>query len=46
MDFNVAKMAAVVREARRGCRWRSMRIVGAYDTPDMIRQIKGALLAV
>ena len=40
MDFNVAKMAAVVHVKRAGMPVAVDEIVGAYDTPDMIRQIK------
>lgn len=40
MDFNVGKMAAVVHVLRNGKPHAVDEIVSAYDTPDMIRQIK------
>lgn len=40
MDFNVGKMAAVVHVKRDGEPRAVDEIVNAYDTPDMIRQIK------
>lgn len=40
LDFNVGKMAAVVHVKRNGLPCAVDEIVGAYDTPDMIRRIK------
>jgi PBSX family phage terminase large subunit len=40
MDFNVGKMAAVVHVIRDGWPHAVDEIIGALDTPDMIRQIK------
>lgn len=40
MDFNVGKMAAVTHVKREGLPCAVDEIVGAYDTPDMIRRIK------
>jgi len=40
MDFNVGKMAAIVHVKRDGLPRAVDEIVGAYDTPDMIRRIK------
>jgi hypothetical protein len=40
MDFNVGKMAAVVHVKRLGLPHAVDEIINAYDTPDMIRQIK------
>lgn len=40
MDFNVGKMAAVVHVKRLGLPHAVDEIVNAYDTPDMIRQIR------
>ena len=40
MDFNVGKMAAVVLVMREGEPHAADEVVGAYDTPDMIRLIK------
>lgn len=40
MDFNVGKMAAVTHVKRAGLPCAVDEIVGAYDTPDMIRRIK------
>ena len=46
MDFNVAKMAAVVHVKRAGMPVAVDEIVRAYDTPDMIRQIRSATGAI
>lgn len=40
MDFNVGKMAAIVHVKRDGSPRAVAEIVGAYDTPDMIRRLK------
>lgn len=40
MDFNVGKMAGITHAIRDGLPLALDEIVGAYDTPDMIRQIK------
>lgn len=40
MDFNVGKMVAIVHVKRDGLPRAVDEIVGAYDTPDMIRRIK------
>jgi len=40
MDFNVGKMAAIIHVKRDGLPRAVDEIVGAYDTPDMIRRIK------
>lgn len=40
MDFNVGKMVAIVHVKRDGSPRAVGEIIGAYDTPDMIRQIK------
>lgn len=40
MDFNVGKMASIIHVKRLGMPHAVDEIVNAYDTPDMIRQIK------
>jgi hypothetical protein len=40
MDFNVGKMAAVIHVKRLGMPHAVDEIVNAYDTPDMIRQLR------
>jgi hypothetical protein len=43
MDFNVGKMAAVIHVVRDGQPCAVDEIVGAYDTPDMIRRLQERL---
>ena len=40
MDFNVGKMSAIIHVKRDGKPRAAGEILGGYDTPDMIRQIK------
>ena len=40
MDFNVGKMAAIIHVKRGGMPRAVAEIVNAYDTPDMIRQLR------
>ena len=43
MDFNVGKMAAVIHVIKDGMPYAVDEIVGAYDTPDMIRRLQERL---